>query len=64
MVQWDMSVVFTYRHRAVTADEVQFFRDLIAAHPGESRRKLSIRACEALSWRRETACYATRSAGA
>lgn len=53
MFQWDMSVVFTYRHRPVTADEVQFFRALIAAHPGESRRKLSIRACEALDWRRE-----------
>jgi Domain of unknown function (DUF4338) len=51
MVQWDMSVVFTYRHRAVTADEVQFFRDLIAAHPGESRRQLSIRACQRLNWR-------------
>ena len=53
MFQWDMSVVFTYRHRAVTADEVQFLRELIAAHPGESRRKLSIRACEAWNWRRE-----------
>jgi hypothetical protein len=53
MFQWDMFVVFTYRHRAVTAAEVQFFRALIAAHPGESRRKLSFRACEALNWRRE-----------
>jgi hypothetical protein len=48
-----MSVVLTYRHRAVTAEEVQFFRDLIAAHPGESRRQLSIRACQGLNWRRE-----------
>jgi hypothetical protein len=53
MVQWGMSVVFTYRHRAVSAEEVQFFRDVIAAHPGESRRKLSIRACQTLKWRRE-----------
>jgi hypothetical protein len=48
-----MSIVFTYRHRAVTAEEVQFYRDLIAAHPGKSRRQLSFLACEALNWRRE-----------
>jgi hypothetical protein len=51
MVQWDMSVVFTFRHRAVTAEEVQFYCALIAAHPGVSRRQLSILACEALNWR-------------
>jgi hypothetical protein len=53
MFQWDMDVVFHYRHRAVTAEEVQFLRALIAAHPGESRNKLSIRVCEAWNWRRE-----------
>jgi hypothetical protein len=53
MLQWDMSVVFTYRHRAVTAEEVQFYSALIASHPGKSRRQLSILACEALNWRRE-----------
>jgi hypothetical protein len=47
-----MAVVFRYRHRAVSAEEVQFLQALIAAHPGESRWRLSIRACEAWNWRR------------
>jgi hypothetical protein len=48
-----MVVVFRYRHRDVTADEVQFLRELIAAHPGVSRRKLSAMVCEAWNWRQE-----------
>jgi hypothetical protein len=47
-----MNVVFRYRHRAVTAEEVQFLRELIAAHPWESRYRLSILVCEAWDWRR------------
>jgi hypothetical protein len=35
----------------VTAADVQFINELIARHPGESRRRLSGRLCEAWDWR-------------
>lgn len=53
MVQYGMTVVFRYRHRDVTAEEVQFLRELIAVNPGVSRRKLSAMVCEAWNWRQE-----------
>ena len=40
-----------YRGRAVTAEDVVFIRDLIAQHPGLSRRKLSAKLCEAWQWK-------------
>jgi hypothetical protein len=46
-----MDVVLRYRGRAVSLADVQFIRELIAAHPGESRRRLSARLCEAWNWR-------------
>jgi hypothetical protein len=42
-----------YRGREVTASDVEFIRDLIARHPGVSRRQLSERLCEAWNWRQE-----------
>ena len=40
-----------YRGKAVTAEDISFIRDLIAQHPGLSRRKLSVKLCEAWQWR-------------
>ena len=48
-----MEVVLRHRGRAVTAAEVAFIRELIAAHPGDSRRALSQRLCRAWDWRQD-----------
>lgn len=45
-----MDVTLTYRGRAVTAADVAFIAQLIAAHPTASRRHLSKRLCEAWNW--------------
>ena len=41
---------FAYRGRKVTATEIENIRQLIAAHPGLSRRRLSAKLCEAWNW--------------
>ena len=46
-----MSERWRYRGRAVTAADIIFIRDLIARHPGLSRRKLSAKLCEAWQWK-------------
>ena len=38
---------FAYRGRKVSAQEIEFIRQLIAAHPGLSRRRLSAKLCAA-----------------
>ncbi|MGH8291667.1 MAG: Druantia anti-phage system protein DruA [Steroidobacteraceae bacterium] len=48
-----METVLRYRGRAVTATDVNVIRELIAAHPGQSRRQLSQRLCAAWDWRQE-----------
>lgn len=48
-----MEPILTYRGRAVTQTDVEFIRDLIAAHPGLSRRALSVELCLAWDWRQE-----------
>jgi hypothetical protein len=40
-----------YRGRVVTPADIAFIRELIAAHPGASRRALSTRLCEVWEWR-------------
>lgn len=45
-----MDAVLTYRGGAVTPADVAFIRELIAAHPGTSRRALSLKLCEAWDW--------------
>lgn len=45
-----MEAALTYRHRTVTEDDVVFIRQLIAAHPQASRRKLSTLLCQAWNW--------------
>jgi len=46
-----MDFVFEYRHRKVTASDVDFIRELITDHPTDSRRSLSKLLCEAWDWR-------------
>lgn len=48
-----MEVVLRHRGRAVTAADVAFIRELIAAHPSDSRRALSQRLCRAWGWRQD-----------
>jgi hypothetical protein len=42
---------FQYRGRAIKAEDILYIRELIAAHPSESRRRLSKLLCEAWHWR-------------
>ena len=46
-----MEVKLRHRGRLVTASDVAFIRELIAAHPTASRRALSKKLCEAWDWR-------------
>jgi len=46
-----MSEQWRYRGRTVTAEDIAFIRDLIAQHSGLSRRKLSVKLCEAWQWK-------------
>ena len=40
-----------YRGRAISNEDILYIREMIAAHPGESRRTLSKKLCEAWQWR-------------
>jgi hypothetical protein len=40
-----------YRGRVFTTEDILYIRTLIAAHPGESRRRLSQKLCEAWQWK-------------
>lgn len=46
-----MSEIASYRGRVITQADVEFVRQLIAAHPASSRRALSLKLCEAWNWR-------------
>lgn len=46
-----METLLRYRGRPVSQADVRFIRELIAAHAGESRRRLSQKLCEAWEWR-------------
>jgi hypothetical protein len=46
-----METVPRYRGRDVTVADVEFIQELIASHPGLSRRRLSAELCEAWDWR-------------
>jgi hypothetical protein len=46
-----MESQWRYRDRVVTAEDVVFIRELIAAHPDASRRALSSQLCEAWQWK-------------
>lgn len=45
-----MQPLITYRGRSATHDDVTFIRQLIAGHPHDSRRALSLRLCDAWNW--------------
>ena len=45
-----MEALLRYRGREVTEPDVGFIRELIAGHPGESRRRLSQHLCAAWGW--------------
>src|SRR5215831_7663931 len=40
-----------YRGRVITAEDILYIQDLIAAHPQQTRRALSKKLCEAWQWR-------------
>jgi hypothetical protein len=40
-----------YRGRAISSEDIFYIREMIVAHPGESRRTLSKKLCEAWQWR-------------
>jgi hypothetical protein len=40
-----------YRGRAISNEDIFYIREMIAAHPGESRRTLSKKLCEAWQWK-------------
>jgi len=46
-----MPVDLRYRGKAVTADDILFIQRLIAQNPRFSRRKLSVKLCEAWQWK-------------
>jgi hypothetical protein len=45
-----VAITLRYRGRGVTEQDVDFIRELIASHPGESRRGLSEKLCAAWNW--------------
>jgi Domain of unknown function (DUF4338) len=45
-----MHRTLSYRHRAISDEDVVFIRKLIAEHPGSSRRNLSEKLCQAWNW--------------
>jgi hypothetical protein len=46
-----MADQWRYRGRTIGAEDITFIRELIAQHPRLSRRKLSVKVCEAWQWR-------------
>jgi hypothetical protein len=46
-----MESAFSYRGRQLDREQIGFIQELIAQHPGASRRRLSKRLCEAWNWR-------------
>ena len=47
---WGVEVAFAYRGRTISSADIAFIRELIAAHPGLSRRRLSAKLCQAWNW--------------
>ena len=45
-----MEVILEHRRRQITAADVERIRELIAEHPGASRRALSTKLCELWNW--------------
>lgn len=45
-----METILSYRGKSISREDVVFIRSLIAENPGDSRRKLSRKLCEAWNW--------------
>jgi len=45
-----MSKLLSYRGRTVTSDDITLIKNIICAHPDDSRRALSRRVCQAWDW--------------
>jgi hypothetical protein len=52
-----MANEFRYRSQVITGAQVEFVRQLIAQHPGASRRQLSLRLCEAWGWKQANGAW-------
>lgn len=50
------TVRISHRGRTLSAADIDFIRELIAAHPDASRRQLSALLCEAWGWRQPNGC--------
>src|ERR1039457_3324311 len=48
---------FRYRGRAIEEEDILYIRTLIEQYPKESRRKLSVRVCEAWKWRQANGAF-------
>jgi hypothetical protein len=46
-----LMVELKHRGRRITQEDILYIRALIAAHPGESRRRLSTKLCESRQWK-------------
>jgi hypothetical protein len=46
-----MDVALRHRGRIITTTDIEFIRRLIINNPGDSRRRLSEKLCEAWNWR-------------
>ena len=49
-------ILSRFRGREISAADVAFIRELIAAHPEAHRRRLSVLLCEAWNWRQANGC--------
>jgi Domain of unknown function (DUF4338) len=47
----DRMAELKYRGRVITKEQLLFIREMIATHPGASRRTISKKLCEAWQWR-------------
>ncbi len=45
-----MDKIFTYRGKSLNKENIEFINELIAENPDDSRRKLSVKLCEAWNW--------------
>ena len=45
------TAAFRYRGREISSNDILYIRELVASHPGESRRALSKMLCEMWGWR-------------
>jgi hypothetical protein len=52
-----MESILTYRGKTVTRQDVAFIQQLIHQNPLESRRRLSVKLCQAWNWRQANGAY-------